>query len=461
MFALINWRSVTASLVVLLVAVVLLLTLSSSLAHNAKPVVVPQAATVEIYPVTQQSMPQEVHALGSMQAIDKVTITSEVDGRIKSIYFKNGQQVAKGMPIVQLDDKIVQAAYNKAVSQLNVDRQKYNAQVAASSAIPQIEVDKQKAIVQQDRTDVTNAQAAIAQRQINAPFSGVLGDFQENVGDFIKAGQPVVSLVNIDELRAVYQVSQDMLSQIKVNQMVKISVDAYPKQVFYGTVDYISPTVDQNARTIAVQATVKNSKGLLRPGMFIHVAQQVSMQKKALVIPEQALLVDIKGAYVFKSINKRAVRAAVNVGTRQRGVAQINSGLRLGDQVVVAGQQKLNDGTPLQIVATLPSVAETMRRSAAAAVGGDTDTDSGDASAAKTAITPKSSAPTVSPPSSPASTSSPTVAPSAPPSAPASKAPVAVPGNKGSSGRSSKHPSTMVHPRPSPSSTSNAAGAAH
>lgn len=348
----------------LLVALFTMLSCASSALAAASTDAAPVAVNVEIFPVKSMQMPKEVNSLGSLQAIQEVTITSEVDGRIKSIYFKNGQQVGMGMPILQLDDQTEQADYAKAVSKLNVDASKYRAQQLAGSAIAQLDLENQKALVEQDKTDVSSKQAALAQRQIKASFAGVLGDFQVNAGDFLKAGVPVVKLVNTDQLRAVYHLSQDVVPQLKDGQLAKITVDAYPSRTFYGTVNYISPTVDQTARTVTVQALVKNPQGLLRPGMFIHVAQQIQLQQNALVIPEQALLVDIKGSYVYKIVDNKAVRVGVTVGTRQRGVAQIITGLNLGDPIVVAGQQKLIEGTPVKLVPTLPSVINTMNQAA-------------------------------------------------------------------------------------------------
>ena len=434
----------------LLVSVVFMFTSMvwrSAVANRANSINV-AAVNVEVYPVSIKPMPTEINSLGSLQAINQVSISSEVDGRIEHIYFKNGQEVGKGMPIIQLDDQTQQADLSKAVSKLKVDRLKYNAQKLAAQAVAKIDLENQKALVQQDETDVSSAQAAVAQRQIKAPFSGVLGDFKVSEGDFIKAGVTLIKLVNTQQLRAVYALSEDLLPQLKNGQLVMIKVDAFPKQTFYGTVNYVSPSVDQTARTVAVQALVQNTKNLLSPGMFIHVAQQINIRKDALVIPEQALLVDIKGSYVYKIVNHKAVRVGVSVGTRKQGVAQITSGLQAGDQVVVAGQQKLIEGTAVQIVPTLPSVIQLMNRVASgedpASSGAASGTPGSGTTQQGAASTPAAS--TAAPaatttPSATGAVSNPPVLPNSSPSAASSPAPVGqLPGTSSPSAASSPVP---------------------
>lgn len=305
--------------------------------------------------VSQSSMPTSVSSLGTLEAIQHVTISSPVGGRVDNIYFKNGDTVTKGMPIAQLDNKQAQADYQKAVSTLNVDRKKYNAQKLAGAAIAAQELAQSKATVEEDEADVQNKQAALNQLEITAPFSGTLGDFKISAGDFVKAGDPIVNLVNSSQLQADYSLPEDLYPKLAKNQMVKVVSSAYPNQVFYGTVNYIAPSVDQTTRTIGVQALLPNDKNKLSPGMFVHISQQISKNQQALVVPLQSLQADIKGYYVYKIVNGHAVQTPVTTGTRTNSMVQITSGLSLGDQIVSAGAQKLNDGDAVRVLASTDS----------------------------------------------------------------------------------------------------------
>ena len=159
-----------------------------------------------------------------------------------------------------------------------------------------------------------------------------------------------MSLVNINQLKAEYSVPQRFKPELKLDQSVKIISNAYPKKHFLGTVTYISPSVNKATRSIAIQAVVHNDKKLLSPGMFVQVAQTLSENKKALVIPAQALTASIQGYQVYKVVDSKAELTNVGVGVRKDGKAQILKGLSLGDTVVIAGQQKLQDGSPVKIV---------------------------------------------------------------------------------------------------------------
>jgi membrane fusion protein (multidrug efflux system) len=300
--------------------------------------------------VSEASMPTAVSSLGSLEAIQHVTISSPVAGMVNNIYFKNGDSVTKGMPIAQLDDRQAKADYEKAVSTLDVDRKKYNAQKLAGAAIAAQDLAQSKATVEEDEAEVQNKQAALNQLEITAPFSGTLGDFKINAGDYIKAGDQIVSLVNSQQLQVDYSLSEDLLPKLAKDQMVKVISTAYPNKVFYGAVNYIAPSVDQATRSVSVQALLPNDSGMLSPGMFVHVSQQIATNNQALVVPLQALQADIQGYYVYRVVNDHAVQTPVKIGTRNNTMVQIVSGLQQGDQVVSAGAQKLNDGDAVRIL---------------------------------------------------------------------------------------------------------------
>lgn len=322
-------------------------------ARTVKQSLTPAQVTtpVQAVKVMVGNIPQQLQSLGTLVAPNNVTLSSDADGRVKAIYFKNGQHVSKGMPVVQLDDTSAQVAYNKAVAQLNADQSKLTRQLSAGDAISQQDIDDSKATVQADKADVQSTQAVLDQMKITAPFTGVLGAFKLNVGDYTKAGSPIVTLVNTEQLQVNYHLPADNRAQISRGQSVSIRADTLPHQSFSGSVTYIAPTVDATTRTIAVQAIVPNPKALLVPGDFVHVSQYIGQQKNVLVVPQIAVSANVKGYQVYRITNGRLQAVQVQIGSRFSDKVAVTQGLQAGDMVVTSDQQALQDG--MQVTPTL------------------------------------------------------------------------------------------------------------
>ena len=328
--------------------IALLCTLSLFVYSADKEPVKKQAPiVVSVGKVEKKDLPQYLHALGTLNAIDVVTISSVTDGRISNIEFKNGQAVEKGMPIVLLDNQQVVANYETAKTNLDLANKKYSRSTKLGDAISHQDLEALKADVAVKKADLMSKEAAMNEKKVLAPFSGVLGSFKVNVGDFVSAGDPLVTLVNNESLRADYNIPESEVTKIQKNQMVVVSVSAFPKELFYGTVNYISPTIDKSTRTVTVQALVPNKTKHLKAGMFVQLKQQFDVKKDVLVVPDDSVMADVKGYYVFKVDDSSVSQVYVKLGERTSGYAQINSGLQEGDAIVVTGQQKLQDGSEI------------------------------------------------------------------------------------------------------------------
>ena len=311
------------------------------------------AVTVEAAKVKKMDIPQEVASLGGLTASQTVMVSSEVDGRIAKIYFSSGDKVGNNMPIIQLDNAKAKADYDAAVVALKVSRNKLNrAKLLLNEAISQQDYEQLKADVDSKESDLKIAQTVLNQKQIKAPFAGILGAFKVQKGDYIKPGDPLVTLVNTQALEADFSIPEKYLPKLKVGQLIELVVGAYQNKVFYGTVNFISPTVDSTTRAVALHAAVDNKDGLLSPGMFIQVTQQVGISRNVLVVPNVSVSADVKGYYVFKVVNNQVLKTYIEIGDRVKGVVEVIKGLKLNDVVVTAGQQKLQDGSHISIKKT-------------------------------------------------------------------------------------------------------------
>ena len=204
---------------------------------------------------------------------------------------------------------------------------------------------------------VQAAQASLNQKTISAPFDGTLGAFSVTAGKYVSAGQALVKLVNRTWLVASYGLSQDLMPELNTGQQVVITTNAYPKKKFYGSVTFISPTVNKDTGSISLQASVSNKDGLLSPGMYVQIEQQLSVTREALVVPNDAINASVSGYNVYKVDNGKAVQVSVQIGDRYNGNVEVVSGVKVGDVVVVAGQQKLKDGDSVKVVEPESSAA--------------------------------------------------------------------------------------------------------
>jgi membrane fusion protein (multidrug efflux system) len=305
------------------------------------------AIMVEITNVKQGAIPKQVDSVGSLTAIEEVNISSEVDARVTQIFFKDGQFVAKGMPIIQLDNAKAKADLASAQTALNLSRTTYERYQALfkEGGTSRQDIDQQRADVESKEALLTNSITALNQKQILAPFDGELGAIAINEGAYIKAGDPLVRLVNKRKLKVEYGIPEIFLPKLKIQQHVLVSVDSYPGQTFAGEVTFISPIVDKLTRTVSVQATVPNEEGTLSPGMFAHISQIIAENKQTLVIPEQAVIASLQGSSVYRVVDSKAIATPIVTGDRYNGMLEVKSGLALGDIIVIAGQQKLDDGS--------------------------------------------------------------------------------------------------------------------
>ncbi|MBT8506282.1 efflux transporter periplasmic adaptor subunit [Coxiella-like endosymbiont of Rhipicephalus sanguineus] len=325
---------------------------SSMWARATKPVSVrPQPLLVDVTQVKTADIPNAVSALGSLSGVRVVTISAESDGRIAGIHFESGQEVDQGMPIVELDNVQAQADCQSAVTAMKLARTKYErSKLLLNQAISQQELATLQADMESKEAVVKSKLAALNQKITTAPFSGVLGVFHVQIGDYVKAGDPLVTLINTSQLRADYQLPENFLPELKLDQLITITSSTYPKKVFYGTVSFISPTVNSDTHSISIQALVPNDMKLLSPGMFVHVSHQISVAKNTAVVPEEAIQADVKGYYVYKVMGDKVAQIYIKIGARLDNQAQVLSGLKIGDTIVVAGQQKLDDGSVVRVV---------------------------------------------------------------------------------------------------------------
>ena len=205
---------------------------------------------------------------------------------------------------------------------------------------------------------IAKTEAIISQKLVRAPFEGDLGVRMVEVGQFLTAGTTIVSLTDLSELYANFTVTEKDSGQLKVGQIVRIAVDAYPGKTFEGKITTIEPQIVSDTRNIRVQATLANPDHILKPGMFATTTVVLPEKPPVITVPETAVDYTLYGDSVFLITEKKeadgkttltAVRTFVQTGDRVDGRAEIVKGLKPGDRVVAVGQLKLQSGSAVAI----------------------------------------------------------------------------------------------------------------
>ncbi|HEX2237301.1 MAG TPA: efflux RND transporter periplasmic adaptor subunit [Gammaproteobacteria bacterium] len=341
--------------------------------------------TVSAAKVQWARWPQEIKAVGSFAAVNGAELATEVGGNVNKIGFKNGQFVKAGEVLLQLDTeiniaqlKVLEAAARLA--ELELGRAE---RLIESRSVSEAELDAAQSRAEQARANVEAQRARIAQKTIVAPFDGVLGIRRVNLGQYVGAGTPVVSLQSLNPIFLNFMLPQQRLADVSIGQEVTAYVDAYPDLSFEGTVTAIEPRVEQSTRNFAVQASFQNPDGKLRPGMFARAMLEYGAPQHVLTVPQTAISFNPYGnsVYVVHKMNTTTHRQTeqganagsqasagekqapsptsepaltvtqrfVLTGSRRGDLIAIKEGLKAGEQVATSGLLKLRNDAVVNI----------------------------------------------------------------------------------------------------------------
>jgi membrane fusion protein (multidrug efflux system) len=291
---------------------------------------------VEVVQVEKALVRDELITFGSLRSDESVMIRPEIEGRLASLHFREGQAVTAGTLLVSLDDAITRAERAQAQANLNLafKRGASNAQA----------LDEASAQQQAARASLALAQARLDKTRIHAPHDGVLGLRHVSPGDYLSAGQDIVNLEVLDPLKVDFRIPQKAVSQIRLQQSIEISLDAYRGERFSGEIYAINPRLDEAGRSQAIRAHIENADGRLNPGQFVKVSVILAERPEALVIPEEAVMPVGERLLVNLVVDGKVELREVKLGKRSAGTVEVREGL-VGDETLIsAGWQKVRAG---------------------------------------------------------------------------------------------------------------------
>ena len=294
--------------------------------------------------------------MGSLSAVQGVTISAELPGKVVDISFQAGTAVNKGDLLLQLDTESEQAQLRSAqtavdLAKINRDRAR---ELVTKKSMSRSGLDTSEAQYKQAVARVDEIRATIDKKTINAPFSGRLGIRLVNLGQILSQGDGIVELQSLNPIYVDFSLPQQDLSRLEQGLEVEVTTDVLPGEVLRGTISAINPGVDPKTRNIKVQATVDNPLEKIRPGMFVKVAVMLPEKNKVLVVPSTSILYAPYGDSVFvveknpddKSTGGGLVlrQQVVRTGEKRGDFVTVTSGLNEGEQVVSTGVFKFRNG---------------------------------------------------------------------------------------------------------------------
>lgn len=293
----------------------------------------------------------ELRAVGTGTARRSVTLQAEVAGQVEQLMFDAGTAVVAGAPLLVLDDREERLALELAEVQLadamrNVERL---SRLRERGSTPVVTLEDAQTAAEVARIERDRAAEALAKRTVRAPFTGVTGIQQVDVGARIDEQSPITNLDDRSTLRVEFDVPEEYISRLEVGTEVAASTPAFPDRQFDGRIDEIDSRIDPLSRTARVRAEIDNDDDLLRPGMSFVVTALLPGKKRA-AIPQLSLQWDREGAYVWRIVEGKAERVHVRLIRRTAGKALVEGGLEPGDIVVVEGVQRLRVGRPVKAV---------------------------------------------------------------------------------------------------------------
>jgi len=327
------------------------------------------AISVAATRAAEQPWQSRLPAIGTLKAFQGVDLTTEVQGTVKEVLFQSGETVTLGQPLLQLDSSVERAILATAEASRALARVEYQRgqDLIRRQAISKSEFDRLNAELLKAEASVAQLKAELDKKRILAPFAGTIGIRQVDTGDYLSPGTTFATLQDLSRLYVDFFLPEQEYPRLAIGQRVRLSVAAYPDEVFEGEISALNPKVEETTRNVQVRAMLANPDNRLLPGMFANLDVLLPGEKPQIVVPETAITYTLYGNSVYVINEQKDAQGAVikdsqgraqlvverrfvETGERRDGTVLLLKGLKAGEQVVTAGQLKLDNGAHVAIV---------------------------------------------------------------------------------------------------------------
>lgn len=314
-----------------------------------------------------------IEAIGSANAINGVDLTVQVNGIVEKINFTANKEVKKGDVLLELENSIERADLVAAQAEaVLADQNLKRAETLRARGVGAVsDVDTTAAAASAKQAAVAKMQAVLDQKTVTAPFDGVIGISKIDLGQYLTPGTVIGTLQETDKMRIDFTVPEQSLTSLKLGQSVKVGPST-DKLNYNGTIVGIDPKIDPASRLVSVRAEVQNDEPRLTPGQFVQVRIELPQEDNVLALPQTAIVTSLYGDYAYavrpeqpKEGEKApegqaeklvAQQVFVKLGRRYGGVVEITDGLKAGDIVISAGQNRLAPGAAVTVDNTVNPV---------------------------------------------------------------------------------------------------------
>jgi RND family efflux transporter MFP subunit len=349
-------------------------------APSARAADTPAPVTVTVTRVAQRDVPHLARGIGNVRSLNSVTLRSQIDGILTETPFEEGQRVEKGALLAKIDDRAIlatlaQARADKARNEAQrraaqLDLRRYEDLYGKDKAIPRQTVDQAAALVEELQAAIAANEATIAAAEVQlsytrivSPVSGRVGLRRVDPGNLVRAAETegLVTVTQLDPIAVVFSLPQDMLPRLQtlLHGAAPVAVTALDRDggqvLATGRLAFIDNEIDATTGTVRVKAEFANAEERLWPGQFVTVELPVGNSPSAMVVAPQAVQLGIDGSYVYRVVGDKVEAVPVAIGYQNDDIVVIESGLAIGDTVVLDGHSRLKPGAAVRIAGGTPS----------------------------------------------------------------------------------------------------------
>ena len=326
----------------------------------------PPPASVIVAPARQIQYADSIEALGTVAAMESVALTATVTETVRALHFDDGDRVEKGQLLAELSSREEHAQLEEARATVSEALRQYQRfqSLAAKGTAAKSQLDERQRDWETARARLAAIESRLADRQIKAPFAGVVGLRDLSVGALVEPGDLITTVDDDSTVKLEFPVAATYLEVLRPGLEVSASSRAFPGRRFDGTIKAVNSRIDPVTRSIRVRATLPNPEHLLRPGLLMNVVVQQE-SRLTLVIPEEALLPLGEQQFVFVvSTDGTVDKRELQIGGRRPGLVEVVKGLAADEQVITHGHLQLRPGQVVNIIASddgSRSLAELLR----------------------------------------------------------------------------------------------------
>ena len=315
-------------------------------ATTQAPKATPAPIIVRAETALARNVPELLEATGTLVPHESAAVAAERDGRVVEIPIERGSFVAAGAPMAVLENREARASVSDAEASLawtEAEVERYSG-LRDKGVISKADLQRKNLDLQSAKARLDLAKKALEDTIIRAPFSGLVAERRISTGAFVRRGEAIATLVQVDPIRAELAIPESAATAVKKGQKIALSVQSFPGREFEGEIAYVGPSLKSEARTLVVEALVPNPGRLLQPGLFARARIEMPRSAPAVFVPKTAVVTEAGVSRIFVLGPSAVSERIVSVGEARGAEIEVRSGVKAGERVVVSPDHRMADG---------------------------------------------------------------------------------------------------------------------